>query len=204
MGAPLRAKRRIDADRIRSLIAATAAGNPDARHELALVCLERARRTVLFTCGPGPEGDDVVQAAMAKVFDRLDRFDGGPGFLVWVDRITLNVALDQFRRQARIGFVEYRDERSFDHGPRTEAPDENADRNRVMERVAAHLAEIKPGWRIPLVLSLLHGYSVPEIAAMLDLNYEAAKKRLYRGRDEFHRRLARDPRCAEFFGGRTR
>lgn len=200
----MRATRRIDADRIRSLIAATAAGDPDARHELALVSLERARRTVLFTCGPGPEGDDLVQAAMAKVFDRLDRFDGGPGFLVWVDRITLNVALDHFRRQARIGFVEYRDERTFEYGPSGDAPDENADRNRLMERLALHLTALKPDWRIPLVLSLLHGYSVPEIAAMLDLNYEATKKRLYRGRDEFHRRLAGDPRCAEFFGERPR
>lgn len=49
------------------------------------------------------------------------------------------------------------------------------------------------------MLSLLHGYSIPEIAALLDLRYEATKKRLYRGRDELHERLRGDPRCRELF-----
>ncbi len=204
MGARVRVKRAVDARRVRALVAAATNGDEAARGELARVCLERARRTVLFTRGPGPEGDDLVQAAMAKVFDRLDTFDGGPGFLVWVDRVTLNVVLDHFRRQSRIGFVEYLDERAQPHTPPQEAPDAGADRWMVLERLAGHMAALKPDWRVPLVLSVVHGYSIPEIAAMLDLNYEAAKKRLYRGRDEFHRRLRRDPRCSEFFGEEPR
>ena len=108
------------------------------------------------------------------------------------------------REYAEFGLVEYLDERAQPHTPPQEAPDAGADRWMVLERLAGHMAALKPDWRVPLVLSVVHGYSIPEIAAMLDLNYEAAKKRLYRGRDEFHRRLRRDPRCSEFFGEEPR
>jgi DNA-directed RNA polymerase specialized sigma24 family protein len=72
-----------------------------------------------------------------------------------------------------------------------------AEQHRALRRLADHLAELKPTLRIPLVLVLVHGYSVPEVAAILELSYAAAKKRLYRGRRELTVRLRDDPYFAQ-------
>ena len=59
----------------------------------------------------------------------------------------------------------------------------------------SRIRAIKASRRYPLVLSVLHGYTVPEIAALLDLSYDAAKKRLQRGRSDLMSRLKRDRSC---------
>ena len=69
---------------------------------------------------------------------------------------------------------------------------------------AAHIQRLKPGHRLPVTLSLLHGYTTPEIAALMEIQLEAAKKRLQRGRKELEERLRRDPACRDYFEGGTR
>jgi len=77
------------------------------------------------------------------------------------------------------------------------APDQEVERYRLLQRLGGHLSKIKEKRRMPLVLSLLHGYTVPEIAAILDVSFDAAKKRLLRGRRDLLGRLKRDPYCRE-------
>lgn len=49
------------------------------------------------------------------------------------------------------------------------------------------LATLPPRYRIPLVLYSIEGYSVAEIATMLELSAGAVKVRLYRAREKFRR-----------------
>ena len=193
-GNPMRSDRREQGDRLRRLVAASARGDALARQELARECLDRVRRTILFTCGPDPGHDDLVQMAMARVFERLDRFEGGPGFLVWVDRVTLNLARDHFRRESRVRLVQLVEGGVADTAAAQDRPDRLLERREQMERLAEHVAALKPKYRVPVTLSLLYGYSVPEISAVMELSYEAAKKRLYRGRAQLMQRLLRDTR----------
>lgn len=201
--ASARAKKRKSPRRLDSLIDEARDGNPRAREMLASWCLVRVRRTVLYTCGPQPDADDLVQTIVARVFDRLDRFRPGSRFPVWVDRVAINLVRDHFRRANRARLLAYDDGLETHHSGRIDRPDEQSDRNQLVLRLATALAELKPETRLPLVLRHLHGYTVPEIAAMLDLSFEATKKRLHRGRRELYRRLRDDPLCAGFFEGET-
>jgi len=182
------------------LIDKSRSGDRAAADQLARWCLPRVRRTVLLSCGGGPDVDDLVQTVMAKVLTRLDTFRGEAGFFMWVDRITINAVRDHYRRQSRGVFMLYNDEWEEHQVQPTPRPDRDVDRQRLMERLSYHLDKLKPAQRLPLVLHLLHGYTVPEVAAMLELSFEATKKRLLRGRRMLMDRLTKDPQCREILG----
>jgi len=196
--ASARAKPRTRPENLDSLIDEARDGNPAAREMLASWCLTRVRRTVLFTCGPQPDADDLVQSIVARIFDRLDQYRPGSRFGVWVDRVAINQVRDHFRRTARTRLLAFDDDLAAHHPGQAERPDERSSRTELAVRLAEALAELTPNQRLPLVLRHLHGYTVPEIAAMLDLSFEAAKKRLHRGRRTLFERLRDDPLCADF------
>ena len=174
-------------------------GDDDAREAVVSWCLPRVRRTLFFAYGPLPDTDDLVQETVSRILRSLGGFRIGSRFHVWVDRIAVNVARDHFKARGYRLNLEY-DDRALSHQPPTrssQAPDREVDQQRALDHLAAHLSEMKPDWRVPLVLRHLHGYTVPEIAAMLEISFEATKKRLHRGRRELHQRLRDDPYLAD-------
>ena len=178
------------------LIPACLEGDTEAREKLARWCLPKIRRTVLLAYGNGPDADDLVQIAVVRVFDRLGSFRGDSGFYAWVDRITINLMRDYFRsRKSRTAW-----EVSMDSPPEVacgylyRGPDRVVETTRLLEHLAEHLTAVSVQRRLPVVLALAHGYTVPEIAKVLDISTEAAKKRLQRGRLELLTRLRGDPR----------
>ena len=188
------APRPLAADQVGGLVGASVAGDAKAQEALARWCLPRVRRTVLLTCGAGPDVDDLVQISMARIITKLHSFRGEASFFVWADRITVNVVRGHFRKQswlrARI-FDYWTAQQLVEEAP--ERPDRCCERSRLLDLLAQELGKLKPDQRLPLVLHMLHGYTVPEISAMLEISFEATKKRLQRGRKSLMIRLRRDP-----------
>ncbi len=181
---------------LRELVADSASGDRRATETLARWCLPRVRRTVLVACGGGPEADDVVQNVMAIVITKLHTFRGDASFFVWVDRITINEVRGQYRRErfklVRLGELAKDPSQAR---PGSSLPSDEVARREVLERLSHHIRRLKPAWRLPIVLTLVHGYSVPEVAAMLEQGFEAVKKQVQRGKSELRDRLRRDPAC---------
>jgi RNA polymerase sigma factor (sigma-70 family) len=75
-------------------------------------------------------------------------------------------------------------------------PEDQLQQRQLLDRLAHHVARLRPNQRLPVVLHMLHGYTIPEIAAMLEIEVETAKKRLQRGRRGLLQRLRRDPSCS--------
>ncbi len=180
-----------------SLIPACLAGDRKARETLARWCLEKVRRTVLLTHGFGPDADDLVQIAIARVFSNLDTYRGDSKFYTWVDRITVNVVRDHLRNRRARRVWEVITDKELERAAPGGEPDSEYEVHQLMERLAGHFAALKIKHRLPIVLSLAHGYTAPEIATMLDIGLETAKKRIQRGRRELIRRLKRDPHCCD-------
>ena len=184
-------------DPMGALVTDAAAGGREALDALARQCLTRVRRTVAFSHGWSADSEDLVQTAMARILAGLSSYRGEASFRLWIDRVTINVIRDSYRRRRWI-VLQMFDESSIDHQvERPPSPPEEVHRSMLMDRVSAHLAGLKPEHRLPLVLHLLHGYSVAEVAALLDLKFETAKKRLLRGRRTLMKRMKRDPVCRE-------
>lgn len=173
------------------------AGDRSARDTLARWCLPRVRRTVALAYGGGPERDDLVQIAMAKIFAKLESFRGDASFWVWVDRIAINTVHDHYRGR-RFPML-WGNEADAEARQQTddETPDKKLERQRLLDRLADHFARLRPKLRYPLILQLAHGYTVPEVAAMLGISFASAQKRLYRGRRQLLVRVKKDRYCTE-------
>ncbi len=181
-----------DPDVIHGLVSAIVEGDLEARERLAHWCLPRVRRLVFVACGPSDDVDDLVQIAMTRIFERLETFRAEARFATWIDRIALNVVRSHFRRRRWRFFVSYDDTSDRHQSPAARSTDAGMEQTRAIRRMTRHLAKIKPAWRLPLILVMLHGYTVTEVAIMLDLRFETAKKRIYRGRRDLVSRLRKD------------
>lgn len=148
----------------------------------------------MLAVGADSEGDDLVQTTMARVFSRMDSYRGEASFWVWVDRIAINAVRDHFRKR-RWTWLPLLEEAPPPQARPVTRPDTEVERYRLMRRLSDHMSGLKPAQRMPLILTLVHGYTVPETAALLELSFEATKKRLLRGRKELLRRVSRDPYC---------
>jgi len=185
-----------DDPRLEGLVEACLRDDRVALDALARLCLPRVRRTVLLARA-GDEAEDVVQIAMSRIFSKLFTFRGEASFFVWVDRIALNAARDSYKKRRLVLLADpdaVPEDAERDGAAR---PDTELVRSRLFARLADHFHAIAPDRRLPLVLSLFQGYSVPEIAAILDLSLDQAKMRLRRGRRDLLARLKKDPQCGE-------
>ena len=181
-----------------SLIPDCLEGNARARETLARWCFPKVHKTVILTYGRGPDADDLTQIAIAKVFDRLSSYRGDAGFYTWVDRITINVLRDFFRSKKTKKRWEVTDS-DLCETEGGEYPDKDLERQRLLICLSDHLCTIKLDRRLPLVLVLGHGYTVAEVAKMLEISVEAAKKRVQRGRTELLGILRKDSSFMEMF-----
>ena len=149
----------------------------------------------MMSYGYGPDQDDLVQTGTAKVFTHLNSYRGESSFFVWTDRVTINVVRDHFRRQ-RWAWLPWFDDEPLPEDRRPAAnPETEVARAELSGRLAEHFSCLKPGQRLPLVLHLVHGYTVAEVAAIMDIRLEATRKRLLRGKRELMRRVGKDPSC---------
>ena len=182
------------------LIARSVSGDQKAREDLATVCLPRVWRTVYLTCGGGPDVDDIAQNALIDAFNGIGTFRGTGNFSAWLGRITVRAVYRHTRKRAFWSLIPSSDRLETEPDPYTPRPDQRTEERRIFASLARHLSNIKMKNRIALVLSVVHGYSVAEIAAAEGCNVEAAKKRLQRGREELCQRLKKDPYLKEVLG----
>ncbi len=187
----------IEAQQIEALVVKAIEGDRSARDDLARRCLPRVRRTVILSFGYSPDVDDLVQTAMTRIFANLESYQNMSRFWGWVDRITINVIRDHFRQKRWTVFTSFNEEDARHQAPRDSWPDRESDQQRILTQLAGHFERIKPRFRLPLVLFVLQGYTVPEIATMLDENIHTTKKRVLRGRRKLIKQLRHDPVCRE-------
>lgn len=173
------------------LIARSVSGDRAARERLATVCMPRVWRTVYLACRGGDEVEDLVQESMIRAFADLSGFRATGNFFAWLDRVTVNVMKQHFRKRSLKMFIpsdKLDTRQSLDTGL-----DNKFEGKRVMDRLAHHLSGIRPKNRMAVILSIVQGYTVSEIALAADCSVETAKKRLLRGRRELVSRVQKDP-----------
>src|SRR5579863_5512497 len=147
--------------------------------------------------------EDVVQQVFLKVFVSLKRFDLRAAFSTWLYKITVNECWDYLRKKkvrplvyeadlseeqvSRLDGVVSADQPVASSSDRAEARD-------LLERMMEKLPQQD---RALLVLKEVEGFSVQELAEILDLNVNTVKVRLFRARarlmDVYRRRLKDAP-----------
>jgi RNA polymerase sigma-70 factor (ECF subfamily) len=153
--------------------------------------------------------EDIAQQVFLKVYLSLRKFDQRAAFSTWLYKITVNECWDYLRKK-KVRPLVYESDLSEEQVSRLDGivsaervslnPNERAEVKQLLERMLDRLPEQD---RQLLVLKEIEGFSVQELAEILDLNVNTVKVRLFRARgrilDGYRRRLG----SAERYGANS-
>ena len=132
--------------------------------------------------------EDIAQQVFVKAYFSLKRFDGRAAFSTWLYRITLNECWDLLRKK-KVRPLLYESDLSEEQAQWV-ASAENSNgagpdirqRLETQQRVERLLAGLDERDRLMLMLKEVQGFSIEEIAEVLELNANTVKVRLFRAR----------------------
>lgn len=164
------------------------AGDDTARKELYERFAGRLMSVCLRYAGDRATAEDLLHDAFVKIYGAFDRFAfRGPGSLrAWMERITVNVALEWLRTRNRLGCVPLDEGRVADRIPEPDA----AQTARVPREVLLRfVSELPDGYRAVFNLYCIEEYSHREIARLLGINEKSSSSQLFRARALLSRRI---------------
>ncbi len=172
-----------DPDDDAALLQAHVAGDPDAFAELVHRHRDRLWAVALRTTGDREEASDAVQEALLSAFRRADSFRGDAQVSTWLHRIVVNACLDRLRRhKTRITEPMPEDEDRLGALAAALPTDDPAEASERRTDVMNALAQLTEEQRTALVLVDMEGYSVEEVAVLVDCAPGTVKSRCARGR----------------------
>src|SRR5580693_2403858 len=143
--------------------------------------------------------EDIAQQVFLKAYLGLKRFDQRAAFSTWLYKIAVNECWDYLRKK-KVRPLMYESDMSEEQVSRLDGfasadrPPENvSERAEVRELLEKLLEKLPEQDRQLLVLKEMEGFSVQELAEILDLNVNTVKVRLFRARgrilESYRRRL---------------
>ncbi len=141
--------------------------------------------------------EDIAQQVFFKAYFSLKRFDQRAAFSTWLYKITVNECWDVLRkRKVRplVLEVDLSEEQSRQYQAAEQLSDGRPDASEQLasrERVDQLLGCLEERDRSMLVLKEVQGFSVEEIAEILEINANTVKVRLFRARQRIAESLKR-------------
>ena len=143
----------------------------------------------VYSCG-GDETNagDITQQIFLKLMTNINQFRGESQFTTWLYRMVANACIDEQRKRKRLfPFAE------SPAGTKVELKRPQEQRYAKLElagSVRQAIAELKPKFRLPILLKYVEELSYEEIASVLNCSKGTVASRLNRGHKELARRLA--------------
>ncbi len=142
--------------------------------------------------------EDIVSEVFARMIEKIDRFVlcQAP-FRAWLFRITRNLIADHFRAHKRTTQI------SLEHWLDTEPEKEPGALDRSMDRVLdrdhllSGLVTLTGEQREVILLHIIEGWELPEIAKLLDRSVASVKGLYYRGIESLRRVLVQGNKLSD-------
>lgn len=157
-------------------------GDGAAQRELYDRYAGRLLALCLRYAGDRATAEDLLHDAFLKIYGAFSKFEyrGAGSLRAWMERVTVNVALEWLRTRNRLGCVE------LDEGRAAALPDEPSaeEASRVPRDVLMRfVSELPDGYRAVFNLYCIEEYSHREIAQMLGINEKSSSSQLFRAAD---------------------
>jgi len=146
--------------------------------------------------------EDIAQQVFVKAYFSLKRFDGRAAFSTWLYRITLNECWDLLRKK-KVRPLLYESDLSEEQAKRVADSESDGAGPDIRQRLenqqrVEHLLEgLEERDKLMLILKEVEGFSIEEIAEVLDLNANTVKVRLFRARGRIVRKAGERDRRAK-------
>jgi RNA polymerase sigma-70 factor (ECF subfamily) len=132
--------------------------------------------------------EDIAQQVFVKAYFSLKRFDQRAAFTTWLYKITVNECWDLLRKK-KVRPLVYESDLSEEQAKQVASSElgtnpgpDISERIAAREQVEILLAGLDERDRLMLMLKEVEGFSIEEIAEVLELNANTVKVRLFRAR----------------------
>jgi RNA polymerase sigma-70 factor (ECF subfamily) len=187
-GAQGRLSKPVEASDDRELVRRAQAEDKEAFEEL----IRRHQHRVFAVAGGilrrREDAEDIAQQVFVKAYFSLKRFDQRAAFSTWLYKITVNECWDLLRKK-KVRPLVYESDLSEEQARQVITSEQRgntgpdvSERIEARERVERLLEGLDERDRLMLILKEVEGFSIEEIAEVLDLNGNTVKVRLFRAR----------------------
>jgi RNA polymerase sigma-70 factor (ECF subfamily) len=132
------------------------------------------------------DAEDLVQDAFLTALEHIDAFDARRAFWPWLARIIVNRGLDLARARS----VRVTEQLPEDLTDDATSPHGAAERREVFSRFRHELALLPSRQQLVVQLVQLDGYSVGEVAELLDSSPSTVRWHLHTGRQRLRQALS--------------
>ena len=182
----------------KELIARTQAGDLSAFECLFHKYQNPIYRTALGITGDHDMAEEILQDCFLKAFRHMNHLHGDYSLLPWLYRITVNLSYDYLRRHKwRSWLAPLEDFANCLIGAddsRVASPEKQAEREELQALIRVGIADLDINYRVVIVLHYLQGFSLEEIAYVLDCPVGTVKSRLHYARKALKRRFEKNQR----------
>lgn len=133
--------------------------------------------------GSEDEAMDLLHESFIKIFKKIGRYESGTALLAWMRRITVNTAIDQYRRNARRRTEDLDQAYSLS----SDAPDVFAQFG--AREILAAVQKLPPTYRTIFNLYVVEGYSHREIGEQLQITESTSRSNLVKARGKLQKVL---------------
>jgi len=148
-------------------------------------------RTALGILGNPQAAEEVLQDCFLRAYKHLHKLNGNPSVSPWLHRVAVNLCYSRLRHnylaQLTIS-IESLGNRFFSIP--SPSPEERTCRSEIQAAIERSIASLSFKHRAVIVLHYLQGFSLEEIAYILNCPVGTVKSRLYHARKVLSQRLS--------------
>src|SRR4026209_276459 len=171
------------------VIEACQQGDRDAFHSLFEAYKDKVFSIAVYSSGGDRTvAEDVTQQIFLKLFTAIRQFRGESEFTTWLYRLVVNACLDERRRRRRL--LPWGDTVAMRNPSEKKPQEKQYARLEVAEAVREAIGELKPKFRLPILLKYIEGLSYEEIASVMGCSKGTVASRLNRGHSQLAKRLS--------------
>ena len=173
------------------VIEACQQGDREAFHSLFEAYKDKVYSIAVYSSGGDRTvAEDVTQQIFLKLFTAIRQFRGESEFTTWLYRLVVNACLDERRRSRRLLPWGTETTVAINKVSEKKPQERQYARLEISEAVRKAIGELKPKFRLPILLKYIEGLSYEEIAEVMGCSKGTVASRLNRGHSQLAKRLA--------------
>lgn len=124
------------------------------------------------------DAQDTLQDSFVMIFKDIKKFKHKGSFEEWAKRVTINVALQKFRKKSILKFDKIEENQLTEEEITVDVDEKNISLSFLLSLIN----ELPPKYQLVFNLYVLDGYSHQEISEVLNISTGTSKSNLFRAR----------------------